>query len=231
MLWRGRAVGPAPWVIGSDVGGGRPAAREVRTRAPTRPEWAVTSSTPAPGRRLEPQPHHLRRERHDAVLGPRGRRGPQRPESAGDHRRPFARRRAPAPRRGRSPTPRRGATCEGLRIDREAVAVGVGGHGSRTAGAVRESTTHPSRADRPPPRPTQRLVEASALRRLRRPSSTATTPPSPTSPKAKARPVSVWTFFPRPGLAGASSASLASRASSAWARRRGADGRWGRGRA
>ena len=130
---------------------------------------------------------------------------------------PFARRRAPAPRRGRSPTPRRGATCEGLRIDREA-AVGVGGHGSRTAGAVRESTTHPSRADRPPPRPTQRLVEASALRRLRRPSSTATTPPSPTSPKAKARPVSVWTFFPRPGLAGASSA---------WARRRGADGRWG----
>ena len=33
MLWRGRAVGPAPWVIGSDVGGGRPAAREVRTRA------------------------------------------------------------------------------------------------------------------------------------------------------------------------------------------------------
>ena len=71
------------------------------------------------------------------------------------------------------------------------------------AGAARESTTHPSRADRPPPRPTQRLVEASALRRLRRPSSTATTPPSPTSPKAKARPVSVWTFFPRPGLAGA----------------------------
>ena len=37
-----------------------------------------------PRRRLEPQPHHLRRERHHAVLGPRTRRGAQRPDGAGD---------------------------------------------------------------------------------------------------------------------------------------------------
>ena len=37
-----------------------------------------------PGRRLEPQPHHLRRERRDAVRRPRGRRGPQGPDRAGD---------------------------------------------------------------------------------------------------------------------------------------------------
>ena len=84
---------PPRGVIGSDVGGGRPAAREVRTRAPTRPEWAVTSSTPAAGRRLEPQPHHLRRERHDAVLGPLG---SSRPSASGERR--------------RSPSPVRAAT-------------------------------------------------------------------------------------------------------------------------
>ena len=33
----------------------------------------------SPGRRLEPQPHHLRRERHDAVRRPRARRGPEGP--------------------------------------------------------------------------------------------------------------------------------------------------------
>ncbi len=38
-----------------------------------------------PGRRLEsPPPNHLRRERHDAVLGRRARGGPQRLEGAGD---------------------------------------------------------------------------------------------------------------------------------------------------
>ena len=37
-----------------------------------------------PGRRLEPQPHHLRQERRDAVRRPRGRRGPQGPDRAGD---------------------------------------------------------------------------------------------------------------------------------------------------
>ena len=36
------------------------------------------------GCRLEPQPHHLRRERRDAVRGPRARGGPERPDSAGD---------------------------------------------------------------------------------------------------------------------------------------------------
>ena len=36
----------------------------------------------AQGRRLEPQPHHLRRERHDAVRRPRGRGGPQGPDPA-----------------------------------------------------------------------------------------------------------------------------------------------------
>ena len=53
--------------------------------SPTRPEWAVTRSTPAAqGRRLEPQPHHLRRERHDAVRLRRVRGGPQGPDRAGD---------------------------------------------------------------------------------------------------------------------------------------------------
>ena len=37
-----------------------------------------------PGRRLEPQPHHLRRERHDAVRRRRVRGGPQGPDRAGD---------------------------------------------------------------------------------------------------------------------------------------------------
>ena len=65
---------------------GRAAPRLVSSDAsPTRPEWAVTCSTPGgAGRRLELQPHHLRRERHDAVLGRRAHRGPQRPDRAGD---------------------------------------------------------------------------------------------------------------------------------------------------
>ena len=38
-----------------------------------------------PGRRVESQPHHLRRKRHDLVLGRRAREaGPQRLEGAGD---------------------------------------------------------------------------------------------------------------------------------------------------
>ena len=43
----------------------------------TRPEWAVTGSTPAArAAALESQPHHLRQERHDLVLGRRARGGP-----------------------------------------------------------------------------------------------------------------------------------------------------------
>ena len=51
-----------------------------------RPEWTVTrGSTPAAqGRSGEPQPHHLRRERHDLVLRRQARGGPERPEGAGD---------------------------------------------------------------------------------------------------------------------------------------------------
>ena len=53
--------------------------------SPTRPEWAVTCSTPAArAAAWNRSTHHLRRERHDAVLGCRVSGGPERPDRASD---------------------------------------------------------------------------------------------------------------------------------------------------
>ena len=67
-------------------------ARELRRQPhPSRVSGSTRASTPAArAAGAKRSPHHLRRERHDAVVRRRARGGPERPEGAGDDVRPGA---------------------------------------------------------------------------------------------------------------------------------------------
>ena len=173
------------------------------------PHLLTTLPVPAGSGRCGSQWHggHRRRPCGGAEPGaPRGRLGRERPGPGAE--RAWAGSRRTAQARGRAGDgvvdelrPARAATTyrprawDGQRASSppsgaEVVPAGTADRGRRaerrrsrfpTSGAARESTTHPSRAsDR---RPTRRLVEAAALRRL-----DSHHPASPTSPSAKAGP-------------------------------------------